>query len=330
MSALAATLSANSLVDLAKKTMLPQGVRCQITSPGPCNAILVCWEAYRLHLLRQHSLTVKKIRDNDEQTGTSRTVTRKEWRCAFRCAHHVHLSRKSLEQHMISHMSKVPLCCPFQTCENLRPLESVFILIDHLDSSHHEQQILSPTELEGQLRATWWSLDSQPGGSFELPPWPDSPVDYLDIMNSHPSQPPSSSPPRTPPTSSPFRQFPRLVQSSALQSPSFNSPGRRPIPRQITIESIEDSDKPEEVFEFEDLPKSQCSPDHDSDWRPPPSQLHEDWIVWQRPHSWKKEAASPFHLQNAEDFNRMPPSSMDYNVFSARVDQLKAEGILGK
>ncbi|KAJ3906354.1 hypothetical protein F5879DRAFT_946583 [Lentinula edodes] len=329
MSALAASLNtANSVVDIAKKTMLPQGVRCQITTPEPCNAVLACWEAYRLHLIRQHSLTIQKIQKNG-QAGTSRTITRKEWRCAFRCLNRIHLSRRSLEQHMVAHMSEVPLSCPFQTCESLRPLESELTLIEHLDSIHSEHNTMA---LEGQLCTAWWPPYRQPQIA-ESPLWPDSPVNYLDIINPYPSQPPHPSPPHTPPASPVFHQFPRLVQSSALQSPSFHSPGRRPIPRQITIESIEDWSNPEEFYEFEDLPTlSELPPNsstHNSEWRPSP-QIPEDWIVWQRPQNWKKETSTLFHLQTAEDLGHMPPSSMDYNVFSARVNQLKAEGLLGK
>ncbi|KAJ4473691.1 hypothetical protein J3R30DRAFT_707622 [Lentinula aciculospora] len=187
MSGLAATFTVNPLLDLAKRTMLPQGVRCQITTPEPCNAILACWEAYRLHLIHQHSVTVKKFRKN-RQAGTTYTVTRKEWRCAFQCPNRVHMSRESLEQHMLSHMSEIPFSCPFPTCESrLRPLESEPTLIDHLDSIHCEQRGISSTELEGQL---WWSSYSQSTSFIESPPWPDYSVIYLDTVNPHPFQPP--------------------------------------------------------------------------------------------------------------------------------------------
>ncbi|KAJ3765376.1 hypothetical protein FB446DRAFT_850153 [Lentinula raphanica] len=340
MSILTTNLTPDTLLDLAKKTMLLKGVKCQITTPDSCNAILVSWEAYKLHLLRRHTLTVKKLQKDEQtctvqsQAGVSRTKTRKEWRCAFRCSNRVHTSRESLEQHVDSHMARVPLCCPFQTCENEQPFEGELFLIDHLDSVHFEQRNLPSTALEGQLRASWCSY-CQSRDISEPPPWPRNPVGYSDIFNLHLSRPLPPSSPRTPPASPPSRQFPRLVQASALQSPSFNSPGRRPIARQITLESIEDSNKTQEVLEFEDLPvllpvSRTCLNEDTEKYLSRRSQLPEDWIVWQRPHSWKKETPGPFHLQNPADSNRVPPSSMDYNVFSARVDQLKAEGILGK
>lgn len=43
------TFTTSSIIDLAKKTMwTPEGINCQIVTPEPCNAILACWEAYKL------------------------------------------------------------------------------------------------------------------------------------------------------------------------------------------------------------------------------------------------------------------------------------------
>ncbi|KAE9400531.1 hypothetical protein BT96DRAFT_641602 [Gymnopus androsaceus JB14] len=119
MSALAVggTLTRNSMINIAKKTMWPpEGRKCQITtSDEPCTAVLVCWEAYRLHLIQQHCTAVKK-----KCGKTSSGAKQKEFHCPFQCPNYIHPSRKSLEQHMTSlHMSKIPLPCPFRKCEGL-------------------------------------------------------------------------------------------------------------------------------------------------------------------------------------------------------------------
>lgn len=67
-----------------------------------------------------------------------------------------------------------------------------------------------------------------------------------------------------------------------------------------------------------------------SEWLLQRSKPPDDWVIWKRPKVWLKDTPKPFHLQMPSDHGRIPPASMDYNVFSARVNQLKADGVLGK
>ncbi|KAF9078181.1 hypothetical protein BDP27DRAFT_1441464 [Rhodocollybia butyracea] len=359
----AATLTTSSVIELARKTMLEQGLRCPISVPEqpPCTTVLACWETYRLHILREHC-TVLYTRKNGQasyvhkslphcsrvstldsalyiflQTSSGKAVTRKEYRCPFRCANHIQPSRHSLEQHlMLVHMSSIPLPCPFKACQIITPLESNELLVNHLQSVHNEciGLELGHLDKEGQLLPSWGL------GSYihiEDPPSLPDVVTHLDLIGpapsySEPLTPPPPSTPRLLEQPSPYS--PHLVEIAALQSPQKIRNSNRL--RLITMPKDEDSKKTEEEekvekeeISFEDLPVREGFPGKkDTKWHPERSELQDDWIIWKRP--WRKIVSTPFHLQNPEEFGHIPPSSMDYEVFSARVDQLRADGILGK
>ncbi|KIK61599.1 hypothetical protein GYMLUDRAFT_42610 [Collybiopsis luxurians FD-317 M1] len=347
----ASALTTDSIVDLAKKTLwVPNGLKCQVAHPEPCSAVLACWEAYQLHLVRQHCATIRKIQKNGQ---VSLSLPR-EFHCPFRCTNHIHKSRENLEEHMTAaHMSKIPLPCPFRKCQDIPPLESEVKFAHHVDTIHlHEKYNMTRAQLEqeGHLLLLWQSSCSQSNIVPDPPPLPQSFV-HLDVMNTPSSySEPLISP--VPPTvlSTPPRQFsrstpptPLRIRSSDLQSPALNSPGRRvQRPRQIqgtkpdmNFQRLENNEEQMETVALDDLPILDQSSDSLSKfapelYRPQRTEIPNDWLIWRRPTPLRKELSMPVLLPKPESYGLSPPSSMDFNVFSARVNQLKAPGYLDK
>lgn len=258
---------------------------------------------------------------------------RKGFHCPFHCTH-AYESCKSLEEHILLHMSKTPLPCPFQSCGSVQPFESEMQLADHIHSTHAEHLgcSLSQMNQDGQLLPLWWI----PSRSYPLPdppPLPKTSNNPLVMVTPYPhfQQPFLSPSSKLKPSSSSSSAAPSSFASLSLHHhhhhiqhhPVRSSAYRPHIPLQIQNMGLQNSLLVAKGnIHFDDLPEQNFSGLlHRS--KPP-----DDWLIWKQPKVWMKSTSRPFHLEKPEDHGLMPPSSMDYNVFSALVDQLKESGDL--
>ncbi|KAF8621497.1 hypothetical protein AX15_007732 [Amanita polypyramis BW_CC] len=118
-------LSRESVADIAEDILIP--LQCEWRMPGngkPCAVVLGS-----LHLLNKHLLVHSRTKTHDHAN----------WLCKLpKCNAPVHSSMQTLQHHIKhSHLSSVPLPCPFISCTS-QPFIRFGQLANHFDKEHDE------------------------------------------------------------------------------------------------------------------------------------------------------------------------------------------------
>ncbi|KIK57773.1 hypothetical protein GYMLUDRAFT_746952 [Collybiopsis luxurians FD-317 M1] len=253
-------------------------------------------------------------------------------------------------------MPQIPIPCPFKMCESIQSFESESSLIHHVEAMHKvylgvdmkqlvQKGLLFPlwfpsAELQSSYATTtsplpslstvsyrpWHLVDVSPHPGFRLP---DVHAQSANGMAAIPSVMPP------PPYTIRLRNSGHspVCQSQFQSHYSMQSRGMGPGKKKM-----EDFD-----FDFEDLPginlqsfssKLVSTPllglrNYSRELNPCYHPRPDELVIQRRPVIRDRDVSRPFHLPKRDEYyGRSPPSSMGYQVFGERVDQLRKNGIL--
>ncbi|KAK7056225.1 hypothetical protein VNI00_002777 [Paramarasmius palmivorus] len=217
---------------------------------------------------------------------------------------HFPTSEKLVDHVENTHLSNVPLPCPFHECQKRKFTLSA--LKSHFHHRHSSWQGKSVEELKPHLFPSWIPTHISVPPPEPLHIFPG----YVFIPSAQTSLPHISLPlqPRSP--TPPISQIPETRtprHRSLLKVQDNTSLGS------ITSKS---SDKPDELeLELEDLP--QVGPD----------EAHQ-WVIWKRSSELQQELSGPMPLTRKFDAPFTPPVSIHYDVFRQKVQEMVKSGII--
>ncbi|KAF8070709.1 hypothetical protein FPV67DRAFT_1488444 [Lyophyllum atratum] len=286
------TISSQNIVALAQTTIASVGIKCEWGSGRDvCNVVVACWESLQKHY-HQHLYDVRSKRHKHTQL-----------QCQLpRCSARFQPSFDALQDHIVtSHLSRVIVVCPIDGCRSGGVLRSNTISKHFVDEHLHldGRTVQLPSAV---LKPSWRPF--YPSEAVKPPPpLPHNPSPGCVLVSTSPAPRSRKKLSTSPPTSSQI--------STAFASPRKQS--RRQIPKK---EKADDDEDELTIPDFAPLPGY------------PESACHEpqEFVVWRRPTVLDVDVARPQRMH--EGPIKETPTSILYEVFAQRVDELERKNLL--